>query len=43
MHFVSVESVAQQNMLCNHLLREGFKSKRVACINRIRSLLAEFD
>ena len=25
-----------------HRLREGFKADRVACINRIRGLLAEF-
>jgi transposase len=42
MHFVPVKSVEQQSMLCIHRLREGFKSERVACINRIRGLLAEF-
>ncbi|MFZ2737586.1 MAG: IS110 family transposase [Burkholderiaceae bacterium] len=42
MHFVSVKSVEQQSMLCIHRLREGFKVERVACINRIRGLLAEF-
>ncbi len=42
MHFVSVKSVEQQSMLCIHRLREGFKTERVACINRIRGLLAEF-
>lgn len=29
-------------MLCIHRLREGFKTERTACINRIRGLLAEF-
>ena len=29
-------------MLCVHRLREGHKADRVACINRIRGLLAEF-
>jgi transposase len=29
-------------MLSIHRLREGFKAERVACINRIRGLLAEF-
>ena len=29
-------------MLSIHRLREGFKTERVACINRIRGLLAEF-
>jgi transposase len=42
MHFVPVKSVEQQSMLCVHRLREGFKAERVACINRIRGLLAEF-
>lgn len=42
MHFVPVKSVEQQSMLCIHRLREGFKAERVACINRIRGLLAEF-
>lgn len=42
MHFVAVKSVEQQSMLCIHRLREGFKTERTACINRIRGLLAEF-
>lgn len=42
MHFIPVKSVQQQSMLCIHRLREGFKSERIACINRIRGLLAEF-
>jgi transposase len=42
MHFVAIKSVEQQSMLCIHRLREGFKQERVACINRIRGLLAEF-
>lgn len=42
MHFVPVKSVEQQSMLCIHRLREGFKTERTACINRIRGLLAEF-
>jgi len=42
MHFVSVKTIEQQGMLCVHRLREGFKQERVACINRIRGLLAEF-
>ena len=42
MHFVPVKSVEQQSMLSIHRLREGFKLERVACINRIRGLLAEF-
>jgi transposase len=42
MRFVPVKSVEQQSMLCVHRLREGLKADRVACINRIRGLLAEF-
>lgn len=42
MHFVPVKTIDQQSMLCVHRLREGFKSERTACINRIRGLLAEF-
>ena len=42
MHFVPVKSVEQQSMLCVHRLREGIKTDRTACINRIRGLLAEF-
>lgn len=42
MHFVTIKSVEQQSMLSIHRLREGFKIERVACINRIRGLLAEF-
>jgi transposase len=42
MRFVAVKSVEQQSMLCVHRLREGLKTERTACINRIRGLLAEF-
>lgn len=42
MRFVPVKTLDQQGMLCVHRLREGFKEKRTACINRIRGLLAEF-
>lgn len=42
MHFVPVKTVDQQGVLGVHRMREGFKSDRQACINRIRSLLAEF-
>ena len=42
MNFVPPKTVAQQGMLCVHRLREGLKEERVACINRIRGLLAEF-
>ena len=33
---------AQQGMLCMHRLCEGLKEERIACMNRIRGLLAEF-
>ena len=36
------KSVEQQNMWRIHRLREGIKTERVACIHRIRGLLAEF-
>ena len=42
MRFVPIKSAAQQAMLCVHRLREGIKTERVACINRIRGLLGEF-
>ncbi|ABM40059.1 transposase IS116/IS110/IS902 family protein (plasmid) [Polaromonas naphthalenivorans CJ2] len=42
MNFVPPKTIAQQSMLCMHRLREGLKEERVACINRIRGLLAEF-
>lgn len=42
MNFVPPKTLAQQGMLCVHRLREGLKEERVACINRIRGLLAEF-
>lgn len=42
MHFVPVKTVEQQGVLSVHRLREGVKGDRHACINRIRSLLAEF-
>ncbi len=42
MNFVPPKTLTQQGMLCVHRLREGFKEERVACINRIRGLLAEF-
>ena len=41
MNFVPPKTLAQQGMLCVHRLREGLKQERVACINRIRGLLAE--
>ena len=42
MHFVPIKTVDQQSMLSIHRLREGFKTDRTACVNRIRGLLAEF-
>ena len=42
MNYVPAKSVEQQSMLCVHRLREGYKTDRTACINRIRGLLAEF-
>ena len=42
MNFVPPKTLAQQGMLCVHRLREGLKEERIACMNRIRGLLAEF-
>jgi transposase len=42
MHFVPVKTVEQQSVLGVHRLRESLKDDRVGCINRIRSMLAEF-
>jgi transposase len=41
MRFVPIKSVQQQGVMSLHRVREGFKEERIACINRIRSLLAE--
>ena len=38
LHFVPIKSVEQQSMLCVHRLREGLKTDRTACVNRIRDL-----
>jgi hypothetical protein len=42
MHFVPVKSAERQGQVALHRLREGYKEKRSACINRIRGLLTEF-
>jgi transposase len=42
MHFVPVKTVEQQAVLSVHTSRQGWERDRVACINRIRSLMAEF-
>jgi transposase len=42
MRFVSVKSVDQQARLAWHRVREGFKTERLAVMNRLRGLLAEF-
>ena len=41
MRFVPIKSCEQQGVMCLHRVREGFKEERVACINRIRGVLAE--
>lgn len=41
MRFVPIKSAEQQGVMALHRVREGFKEERVACINRIRSVLAE--
>ena len=42
MSFVSPKTLAQQGLLCVHRMREGLMKERVALMNRIRGLLAEF-
>lgn len=42
MHFVPVKTIEQQAILSVHVTRQGWEKDRTACINRIRSLLAEF-
>ena len=42
MRFVPVKTTVQQSILCVHRLREGLKEERIASINRIRGMLAEF-
>ncbi len=41
MRFVTPKTEAQQQRLCWHRLREGYKEERKALLNRIRGLLAE--
>ena len=42
MRYVSIKSIAQQEALVWHRLREGYKEERTAHLNRIRGLLGEF-
>ena len=42
MRYVSVKSIAQQEALVWHRLREGYIEERTAHLNRIRGLLGEF-
>lgn len=42
MRYVSIKTIAQQEALVWHRLREGYKEERTAHLNRIRSLLGEF-
>jgi transposase len=42
MRFVSVKSVDQQAVLAWHCMRRGWSDERIALINRMRGLLAEF-
>ena len=41
MRFVPIKSCEQQGVMSLHRVREGFKEERVACINRVRGVLAE--
>lgn len=42
MRFVAIKTEEQQQRLCWHRLREGWKAERTALLNRIRGLLTEF-
>lgn len=42
MHFVPVKTVHQQAILAVHTQRQGLMGERIAGINRIRAMLAEF-
>ncbi len=42
MRFVPVKTVEQQARLAWHRVREGYKTERLAVMNRLRGLLAEF-
>lgn len=42
MRFVSVKSIDQQAILAWHCMRRGWTDERVALMNRVRGLLAEF-
>jgi len=42
MRFVPIKSVEQQAILGWHSMREGWKEERIALINRVRALLAEY-
>ena len=41
MRFVPIKTREQQAVMSLHRVREGYKQERTACINRIRSVLAE--
>ena len=41
MRFVAIKTIDQQTRLCWHRVREGFKTERLAVMNRLRGLLAE--
>ena len=43
MRYVPIKTAEQQGVMVLHRMREGFKEERTACINRIRSVLTEFE
>lgn len=43
MRFVPVKTLEQQARLAEHRVREGTKAEHLACGNRLRGVLAEFD
>ncbi|MFC7519093.1 IS110 family transposase [Herbaspirillum sp. GCM10030257] len=42
MRFVPIKTVGQQATLAWHCVREGWKEERIALLNRVRGLLAEY-
>ena len=42
MRFVPIKTVEQQAILAWHSVREGWKEERIALLNRVRGLLAEY-
>lgn len=42
MRFVGIKTMEQQALLAVHTMREGYVKDRIACVNRVRGVMAEF-